>query len=642
MLDLMRRKKQLKAILWLVIVGLALGMLLLFIPGANVGGGVLATSAATVNGDPIPMQEYWKTYRRILDSYSAGGRNRIDPETVKALGLGRQALDVLINARVVEYAANRLGLSVSQEELRRAIETHPALQDGSAFIGVERYKAVLAANNLSVNEFENALRSQLLSRKLQNMISDSVQVTERELRAEFSRQHQEAQVEYVVLKREDFRQQVKPTENELRTWFDNNKPKYAIKEQRRAQYLLLAIDSLASTITVTEQDVQDAWERQPRQETVDASHILFKVEDPAKDAEVRARAESVLKQVQAGGDFAELAARYSEDTASAQQGGNLGPFPRGRMVPEFENTAFALKPGEVSGLVRTQFGYHIIKVLRHNIPLLADARPGITRSIQLDRATDLVKRKAAEAAKLAETGKDLNSIAKSLGIPSEIRDTGLLASNADPVANGITQSMLDEIFKLKAINDVGKAVDHPLGQAIPKLLETRLPKPPEFSDSRAAVEKDLIDERAGALMQAEAKRLAEAAGNSGSLPAASREQGFTFQVSKSFTRTNASDPEIAASQQAVAASFDLKVGGVSAPISIENGNKVLVLQVKSRTPFDEEAFKKQRAEIRDRMLGMWRDSYFRDYIRRITDDLEKAGKIRINSQAIDQVTGVRT
>ncbi len=642
MLDLMRRKKQLKAILWLVIIGLALGMLLLFVPGTNMGGGALATSAATVNGDPIPMQEYWKTYRRILDSYSAGGRNRIDPETIKALGLGRQALDVLINARVVEYAAKRLGLSVSQEELRRAIETHPALQDGNAFIGVERYKAVLAANNLSVNEFENGLRGQLLSRKLQNMISDSVQVTDRELRAEFSRQNQEVQVEYVVLRRDDFRQQVKPTESELRAWFEKNRPKYAIKEQRRAQYLLLSIDSLAPTINVSEQDIRDVWDRQPREETVDASHILFKVEDPAKDAEVRARAEGVLKEIRAGGDFAELARKYSEDTGSAQQGGNLGPFPRGRMVREFENTAFALQPDEVSGLVRTQFGYHIIKVLRHDVPSLEEARPGITRSVQLDRATDLVRRKAAEAARLAETDKDLNSIAKALGVPGEIRDTSLLASSADPVANGISQAMLDEIFRLKAVNDVGKAVDHPLGQAIPKLLETRLPKPPDFSDSRAAVEKDLIDERAAALMQAEAKKLAEAAGKSGSLAAASKDRGLTIQSSKSFSRTNASDPEIAASQQAIAASFDLAVGGVGAPISIEDGSKFLVLQVRSRTPFDEEAFKKQRTELRDRMLGMWRDSYFRDYIRRVTDDLEKAGKIRINSQAIDQVTGVRT
>jgi len=428
MLHLMRGKKQLKAFLWLVIVGLALGMLLLFIPGANVDGGGLATSAATVDGNPIPMQDYWKTYRRILENYSAGGRNRLDAATIRALGLGRQALDALISARVVDYAAGRLGLSVSPEELRRAIETHPSLQDKGVFIGVERYKAVLAANNLSVNEFEDGLRDMLLARKLQYVIADSMDVAEKELREEFSRENLEAQVQYAVLKRDDFLARVKPSESDLRGWFDKNKAKFFIKEQRRAQYLLLSVETLAPTITVSERDILDAWERLPREETVNASHILLKVEDPSKDAAAKSRAEEVLKQVNAGGDFAELARKYSEDTGSAQQGGNLGSFPRGRMVSEFDNAAFALKPGEVSGLVKTQFGYHIIKVLGREVPSLAAARPGIIRSIQLDRGSDLVRRKAAEAAKLAETNKDLNSVAKALGIPSEVRETGLVAS----------------------------------------------------------------------------------------------------------------------------------------------------------------------------------------------------------------------
>jgi hypothetical protein len=268
------------------------------------------------------------------------------------------------------------------------------------------------------------------------------------------------------------------------------------------------------------------------------------------------------------------------------------------------------------------------------------ARPGIARSVQLERATELIRQKAAEAARLAETNKDLNSVAKGLGIPAEVRETGLLASNADPVANGITQPMLDEIFRLKAINDIGKAVDHPLGQAVPKLLETRLPKPPEFAESRPAVEKDLVDARAGELMQAQAKRLSEAAAGAASLETAAKKQALTVQMSKSFKRTNVSDPDLAASQAAIAAAFDLAVDGISSPIPLEGGNKVLVLQVKSRTPFDEESFRKQRAELRERILAMWREAYFRDYIRRLTDDLEKAGKIRINTEAIDQVAGV--
>jgi len=363
------------------------------------------------------------------------------------------------------------------------------------------------------------------------------------------------------------------------------------------------------------------------------------VEDPAKDAEVRAKAEQVLKQVQAGGDFAELAKKYSEDTGSAQQGGNLGPFTRGRMVKEFESAAFSLKPGEVSGLVRTQFGYHIIKVLSREVPTLESNRKSIQTSIQQQRAGELAKTKAAEAAKLMESNKDLNAVAKSLGVPAQVRETGLLAKNSEPLASGISQQMLDEIFQLKELNAIGKPVEHPMGQAIPKLVETRLPKPPDFAEARAAVEKDLIDARAAELMQAEANKLSEEAVKASSLETAAKKHGLPVQTSKPFKKTGASEPELAASRAATSDAFSLPVGGVSAPILIEGGNREIVLQVMSRTPFDEEAFNKQKGELRDRLLSAMREAYFQDYIRQVTEGLEKSGKIRINSRAVDQVTG---
>ena len=639
MLDIMRRKKRLKAVLWLVIIGLALGMLLLFVPGGQMGDPGMGSSAATVDGQPIPLKDFWQTYRRVLDNYSASGRNRLDPEMIKALGIGRLALDSLINAKVVDYEARRMGLTVTPAELRRAIESYPGFQDRGAFIGVDRYRAILAANNLTVTEFEDNLRNSLLGRKLLNIVADSIQVSDKDLRDEFTRQSQEAQAQFVVLKKDDFRKEVKPTEADLRAYFDKNKEKYIVKEQRKAQYLLLSIPDLAPTITVTEKDVLDAWARQPHEETVDASHILFKVEDPAKDAEVRAKAEQVLKQVQAGGDFAELAKKYSEDTGSAQQGGNLGPFTRGRMVKEFESAAFSLKPGEVSGLVRTQFGYHIIKVLSREVPTLESNRKSIETSIQQQRAGELAKTKAAEAAKLMESNKDLNAVAKSLGVPAQVRETGLLAKNSEPLASGISQQMLDEIFQLKELNAIGKPVEHPMGQAIPKLVETRLPKPPDFAEARAAVEKDLIDARAAELMQAEANKLSEEAVKASSLETAAKKHGLPVQTSKPFKKTGASEPELAASRAATSDAFSLPVGGVSAPILIEGGNREIVLQVMSRTPFDEEAFNKQKGELRDRLLSAMREAYFQDYIRQVTEGLEKSGKIRINSRAVDQVTG---
>jgi parvulin-like peptidyl-prolyl isomerase len=199
--------------------------------------------------------------------------------------------------------------------------------------------------------------------------------------------------------------------------------------------------------------------------------------------------------------------------------------------------------------------------------------------------------------------------------------------------------MLDAIFLLKEINAIGKPVEHPMGQAIPKLVETRLPKPPDFAEARAAVEKDLIDARAAELMQAEAKKLSDEGTKVASLEAAAKNQGLTVQTSKPFKKTSASEPELAGSQAAISDAFSLPAGGVSAPIPIEGGNREIVLQVKSRTPFDEEAFSKQKGELRNRQLSMLRDAYFQDYIRQVTESLEKSGKIRINTRAVEQMTG---
>lgn len=638
MLDLMRRKKRLKAILWVVIIGLAMGMLLFFVPGQYSGGDGIGGTVATVNGEPITVKEFYDTYRRYLQNFNRSG-NELDPELLKRLGLDRQALNTLINARVVSYAANRLGLDVSRQELRRAIETNPNLQDQSGFIGFERYQAILEANQLNVSEFEESLRNALLAQKIQNVIGDSIIVPEEDIKKEFIRNEQEANVRFALLKKDEFLKKVVPTEAELKAFFDANKEKYATKEERRARYLLISFAGLASTIQVTDKEVEARWARSPYPETVEASHILFKVEDPSKDAEVRAKAEEVLKRARAGEDFAELARKYSQDEASAKQGGLLGAFTRGQMVKEFENAAFALQPGQISNLVRSQFGYHIIKVIRHEVPDLKSNRENVVRSIQDEKATELAKQKAAEAAVVLEKVKDLAGVAKALGVPDDIKETGLFSKDSNPVSLGVSQAMIDEVFALKEINATGKPVEIPVGYAIPQLVETQLPKPADFNVSRAAVTKDLTEARARELMQAEAKKLSEEATRLGDLEKAAKDMRLTVTTAKPFKRGAQPAPEIAETTDFDTAAFDLPVGGVSAPIKVQGQDQVAVLQVISRTPFDEAAYQKQRASIRETLVNRWRDAYFQAYIQRITDDLEKAGKIRINTQVMNQITG---
>jgi peptidyl-prolyl cis-trans isomerase D len=636
MLDIMRRKKRLKAILWVVIFSLALGMLLFFVPGVNIGSVARDTSAATVDGQVIPMNDFAAAYRRMVKQYSNRAKDRIDPETLKAMGLPKQVLDEMISEKVLQSIADGFGVTATENEVRRGIETFPYFQDQGKFIGIERYKALLAANDLSVDEFEKNMRSSQIANKVRAIVTDSLDVSDRELRDEFSRANQKTQVDYTILKKDDFRKRVKPVEAELRAYFEGHKASYQIKEKRRAQYLLVPISPIISSVNVTEQEILDEWNQKPREETADVSHILFKVDDKSKDAEVKAKAEKVLERAKNGEDFAELAKKYSQDTGNASQGGNLGLIRRGYRFKEFDDVAFSLKDGEISGLVRTRWGYHIIRTIKHIIPTLELNRSDLIAAIRYRKAKDIAKQKAEEAGQLAEKSKDLSSAAKNLGVETTIKETGLFQK--DDVLKEVVnlQSVRDEVFGLKEINAIGKVVEHPWGYAIPKLLEVQLPKPGDFAEFKAQIEKDYIDSKAKELMQSEAKKLSETARKQGSLEKAAKEMGLSTQTSQPFGISGTPNPEIGANPSFNKVAFELQPGNVSEPLSLLDNEAVL--QVKSRSPFDEAVFQKQKAELRAKLLQSSQDSYFQEYVRKVTEDLEKAGKIRINAKALENVS----
>lgn len=636
MLDLMRRQKRLKLILWVVIAGLALGMLLFFVPGVDMGSVETTNTIASVDGKDIPVRAFSSLYRRTVERISSGSRGKVDLETLKAMGVPNQVLDDLIKSEVIRSLAERMGIGITENEIRRAVETNPNFLDNGKFIGLERYKELLAQNNYSVSDFEADIARISLAGKLHAVITASIEVSERELRDAYARGSQKTQVDYVLLKKDDFTKRVKPTPSDLQSYFGANKDSYRIKEKRRAQYLLVPISPFLPSIKITDQEIASEWGKRSHEEMVEAAHILLLVKEPSQDAAVKQQAEKVLKLAKAGEDFAGLARKFSEDTGSSSQGGYLGPFSKGQMVPEFEQAAFSLKSGETSGLVRTQYGYHIIKVLRHETPTLESSRAELTAAILQRKSQDMAKQKAEEIAAAALKQKDLKLAAANLGIVSEVRETGLFQNEDNPFERGISEALRDEIFAMKEINTIGKAVEHPMGYAVPKLLEVQMPRPGTFAEFQAQIEKDYIEYKAKELVQAEAARLSEEARKQANLEKAAKAFGWSVKKSQEFTISGTPDPEIGANTPFNKAAFDLEPGAVSTPQPVLDN--VAVFQVKARSPFNEAEFEKQKPALRGQLLQSLQDPYFQEYLRRKQEEMDKAGKIRIHAKVLDRAS----
>src|SRR6516164_1345538 len=277
-------------------------------------------------------------------------------------------LDEMILDEATLVEARRLGLQVSDQELSAAIRAYPGLSNNGNFIGVDQYQQVIeAATGMTVAQFEAQLRDNLLSEKLRDMVTDALQVSPAEIRQEFLRRNEKVKIDYVLFDPNALAKDVPVTPPALDAYFNAHRDRYKLPEQRSVRYVLIDADHVRSLVKLTDDDLRANYAQHIDQyrvpDRVKVSHILFKTTGKSADevAKLKQTAQDVLNQIHKGADFADLAKKYSEDT-TASKGGDLGWIVRGQTVKEFEDTAFSLPPGQVSGLVTTTYGIHIIKV----------------------------------------------------------------------------------------------------------------------------------------------------------------------------------------------------------------------------------------------------------------------------------------
>lgn len=625
MLDRMRRHKGwLKWSLALIVLAFVLAYIPSYLqPDPSTVGAAPNEVIATVDRREITAGEFQQRYTAQIQAYQQQLGSAANLQLLRQLGIENQILTQLIDEQVALIEAARHGIAVSDEELAQQIFAIPALQENGRFVGEQRYELLLRSQRppLTKRQFEEGLRRDLVIGKLRAALTDWMTVPDAEVEREYRERNEKVKLQVVALTAGQFRERVTVTDAEVAAYFEAHRAEYRIGEQRQIRYLLLDRDEARRRVLVPPADVDRYYNQNIQMyqspEQVRASHILLQT--AGKDeAAVRAQAEAILAEVKAGGDFAALARKYSEDEGSKAGGGDLNYFGRGQMVPEFEQAAFALEPGQVSELVRSQFGFHIIKVVDKRAAVtrpLEEVRAQIEDQLAWQTANDQISQRADQLASRLRNPSDLDVAAGELGVA--VQQSGFF-QRQDPVPGlGVAPQVASTAFTLE-LNRMSPATTSPRGPVFFVVTERRDPYVPMLDEVRDRVREDAILARARELSRERASELAAALKSAPDFAAAARRLGVEVKETDLVTRESPI-PDVGISPEVDAAAFALPVGGVSDPIATSQGT--VIVRVLERDEVTPDEFRIAREAFRAELLAERRGRFFTAYMQKVKDRL---------------------
>ena len=593
---------------------------------------------AEVNGEIISQREFETQYQRMIEFYRGLFKGALSPETIKNLNLRSAIIEELIQKHVLLQEARRLGLEVFDEELMDALARVPDFQVNGRF-SKDRYLQALRSSRLAPAQFEVERREQLTIQKLYALIQDNVYVTEAELRERYSLEQERVNFYFIRLSANGFTPQVQVTADEIKNYYERNRD--ALKEPLKVQveYLAYPFDHFSSQVQVSEKEIEEYYrihreEKFYQPKGVRLRHILLRVPagvDAKQKETVRLRAETVLKESRAGRDFAELAKKYSEDP-SAGQGGDVGWFTQGQMLPPLEKAAFALKKGEASGVVETTLGYHILKVeeaREEKTKGLKEAKEEIVRSIKAERCRGEAAKAADADRDKAISGTDLSQLAKERGI--SLKTSPFFSSSDSLPEVGPVEEFNKTAFSL-AMKETSPAIEGPNAYYLLRVKQRREPSIPPLEGVRPDIEKQLKETKALELASQKANALLGQLKKEKDIKKLAAEQGLTVEETGWFVR---SAPEIAK----IGVLQEVRPGGI--PISpyqpvpdriyAQKANLYL-FAFKESQGADMERFEKEKDRLQAQALAEKKQRALQKFV----DSLKAKARISVNSRSLEE------
>jgi peptidyl-prolyl cis-trans isomerase D len=636
MFDLFRSRDQVVRGFLIVLLGaVALSMVTYLIPNSGMGTGAAGDTAvvAQIGGDDLTAQEVTQTIRRLTQN------RQLPPELLSIYA--PQVIQQAINERMMVWKAGKMGMKVSTDEAENAIiDSLPpaAVKDGK--VDSAALAQVLQAQGTTLAELRTDMQRQLLINRLEALIAGGVVVTSQEVEREYHKRNDKVKVQYAVLATADFQKEAEPTDAEMQAWYDGHKSSFMVPDKRSLGVIVLDPAKVGAGVQVTDAQLQAAYKDHQSDfqtpERVQARHILLK-SDASNDAVVKAKAQDLLKQIQGGADFAKLAQEKSEDPGSGQKGGELGWLVRGQTVPEFEKAAFSLKVGETSGLIKTEYGYHIIQVEAHE---QAHLRPFDEVKAQL--ATDIQKQAASQMMQNL-TDKAIDGLRKDPAHPdktaAEVGGTLVTVDNIqpnDPIPGiGVSRELYDAVSILKKFEVTLGPVVLPDGRALIAVVNDVVPAHQGTLDEvRAQVKNAAMTAKGQKIVSAKAAELASKAQSmGGDLEKAAKSMNITVKTSNDVTRNDAI--ETVGGAGTVPDLFTKAAGSLVGPTSVAGGQ--FVAKIVSSTPADMAGLGAERLKISDdlhQQKTRERATFFQQGLR---DSMKANGDLKIHQDVIDRI-----
>jgi peptidyl-prolyl cis-trans isomerase D len=638
-----RQDKLVRWFLGSLLVLICLTMLTYLVPGINNAAsddGASSTVLGKACGEPVTSADVVQQFESLNKQ-----QQRPLPATFLAI-YAPQILKSQLEEKVLDCEAHRMGLEVTGEEIADRLRSSSGFFPGGEFIGADRYREIVEQQmGMTVETFENEIRQEILRGKIRHIVTDAIEASDREIDSEYHHQNDKVKVDYVILKADDLSKDVKLDPEREKAFFERTKPNYQVPERRQLKYAVLDMNRVREAINVTPAELQAYYDRNRDtyrvKERVHLAQIMVETDklpaDKIKDAEKKIN--DTLAKVRKGGDFAEIAKTDSEDAQSAAKGGDLGWTTREQIAsPEMATAAFTLPAGQISDVIKSKFGLHIIKVLEHeqaHQKALAEVQAEILTKVKAEKAERAQQQVLDQLdAALRKNPKGLDAVAASMGMivlgdPGHQRNAPLPLLGVSPAAD-------EAIFALK-VGEVSGLVTVGEQKALFQLVAIQPSHDPAFEEVKARVDADFKVAEADNLVTTRSQEFADRLKAVGDLTKAAKEKKYEVKSSTEMPVTGRID-DFGNAPDFPAQAFKMKPGEFGGPL--KSGRNTMFFQVTSLVVPNAVETAANRDKVRVQVTEEKRNAYFSVYLDQLRDRMTKDGKMTTNEAAMKRFTSL--